>query len=899
MKNKNTYRQLTATISIIVLVVLSCSTEKDAWINRTYHNTTAHYNGYFNAGEIIKETMTDFELNREENYSEIIPLFVYANVEESKAFYSPMDTAVSKCETVIARNSMPRQKVGQFKNVEWCKWIDDNWFVVGKAQFYKRDFKGALEKFSFIEKQYKAESISHIAKLWRAKTLIELEKYEEAFEAIEELQEVGEVLKTQKEDALKKKAEAKEKAKKSSKRSKKRKKSKKKKTKKNIEEIPLLPKKFDKELLPVIADLYLRQKMYKEAEEALRLSIDVTKKRKFKTRQLFILAQLLQETGGEGASDIYKEVVKRNPVYDMAFQAKINRALAYSGGNSKSIKSQLLKMLKDEKNIDYHDQIYYALGDIELRAGNRPQGIDYLELSVLVSKANKVQKSKSFLRLGKLYYLERNYAKAQQYYDSTMSVLPKEHIEYENIAEKNTSLTKLVRNINIIREGDSLTSLCQLSEKELLAKIDDIIEQKILTEQAEKERKEFLALQSTPSTNNTGPSSGKFWAYDENIRARGVNDFKSLWGDRVLEENWRRSDKTSSGFDEEEEELEAVVKDEHTTEFYLKGLPCSDDDKLNKINEDVMMSLYKSGEIYKTKLQDETEAKRSFIELTKRFLPKETAVAGLYQLYLLSNGEELKKYKNTILTDYPNSEYAKIIQDPNYKQKEEVANSKHSDDYKIAYQFYSNHNFDKAIELSNKAIKTEGKNPFKCKYYYLKAVSTGQKFASSDSLQPLEIALNDVVKNCKGDEVYEPSKALLDKLRNVQSVSDAQSGKSTYVYSSEATHFFVLVFPNDKGSINKAKAKVSDFNKASFSTKNLELKSSFVDQTTQVIVTKSFKDKEEAMDYYIAFKVNKKQVKAYNKEFDFFIITNTNFSSLYVDKDIQKYVDFFEKNYID
>ena len=81
---------------------------------------------------------------------------------------------------------------------------------------------------------------------------------------------------------------------------------------------------------------------------------------------------------------------------------------------------------------------------------------------------------------------------------------------------------------------------------------------------------------------------------------------------------------------------------------------------------------------------------------------------------------------------------------------------------------------------------------------------------------------------------------------------------------------------------------MSDFNKASFSTKNLEVKSSFVDQTTQVVVTKSFKNKEEAMDYYIAFKVNKKQVKDLNKGFEFFIITDTNFSSLYVDKDVKK-----------
>ncbi len=887
---------------LLVFVIVSCSTEKDVWINRTYHNTTAHYNGYFNAGEIIKETMTDFEMNRQENYSEIIPLFIYANDEESKAFYSPMDTAVSKCETVIARNSMPKQKVGQFKNVEWCKWIDDNWLVIGEAQFYKRDFDGALEKFSFIEKQYKTEAISHTAKLWRAKTLIEIEAFDEAKEVLEELQSVEEELKEQKEVAEKAAKEAKEKAKKrKSNSSRRRKKSKsKKKTKAPVDEIPPLPKKFEQELLPVIADLYLRQKQYTEAEEALRASIEVTKKRKFKTRQLFILAQLLQEVGGEGASELYAEVVKRNPVYDMAFQAKINRALAYSGGDSKSIKAQLLKMLKDDKNIDYHDQIYYALGDIELRAGNRPQGIAYLEKSVLVSKANKVQKSKSFLRLGKLYYLEKNYTKAQQYYDSTMSVLPKEHIEYESISETNQSLSELVENLRIVQEGDSLASLCKLSEKELLARIDEIIEQKKLEKEAEDERKRLLAMQNAnaSSPSNSGTPSGVFWAFDANLRKVGFNDFKSLWGERKLEDNWRRSDKSSADFEEGQEDNDKV-DEEFTADFYLKTLPCNDNNKLAKIDEDVMNSLYKCGEVYKTKLKDEVEAKKSFKELSSRFLPNEKAIAGLYQLYLMSTGDEMKGYKNTILNDYPNSEYAKIIKDPNYKQKEELASSKDAENYKKAYNYFVQKNYDKAIALSNEVIRSEKVNVYRCKYYYLKAVATGQKFASSDSLRPLELALSDVVKHCKGDEVYDPSKALLDKLRNVQSVSDAQSGKSTYVYASDVTHFFVLVFPNSKGSINKAKSKVSDFNKASFSTKNLTIKSSFVDQETQVIVTKAFKDKEDAMDYYTAFRVNKKQVKDYNKEFDFFVITDTNFSSLYIEKDVQEYVEFFKKNYLD
>lgn len=888
-------------ILFAVSFVVSCSTEKDAWLNRTYHNTTAHYNGYFNAGEIIKESMQDFKAGHVENYTEVLPVFVYPNDEESKNLYAPMDTAVSKCETVIARNSMPKLKTGQYRRTEWCKWIDDNWFVIGKAQFLKRDFAGAMEKFNYIAKQYKTEPISYRAKLWKAKTLIELERYDEAEEILEKLLETEELLKEQAEEAKKQKKEAKEKAKKQKSRSsskrKKKKKKKKKSKKKEKDEIPPLPKNFDRELLPVFADLYLRQKDYEKAEDYLRQSIEVTKKRTFKTRLIFILAQILQKEGSNEASNLYAEVVKRNPVYDMAFQAKINRALAYSGGNSKSIKSQLLKMLKDDKNVDYLDQIYYALGDIELREGNRPKGISYLEKSLMASKANKAQKSKTFLRLGKLFYEEKDYVKAQQYYDSTMSVLPKEHKNYEDIATISNSLTELVKHLNAIQKGDSLTQICSMSEKEVLAKINDIIEQKRLEKEAEKERQEALLASQTSSLPNNVKPSGRFWAYDENIRKMGYQEFRTVWGERPLEDNWRRSDKSSSEI-EDEAITEEKVDEELTPEFYLKSLPCNDKNKMDTYINNVKTSLYEAGVIYKTKLHDVTQAKKSFEELVTRFLPDEEAVAGLYQLYLLTSGEEKEKYKQKLLNDYPNSDFAKIIRDPSFKHKEELEKNKAEEEYKKAYTYYANGNYDGAIRLSNKALSKEA-NPLQCKYYYLRAVATAQKYAGTDSLSLIENALTDVTKHCKGNEVYAPAKSLLDKLRNVQSVADATSGKNTYIYDSDASHFFVLVFPSGSGSINKTKAKIADFNTASFSAKNLKTSSSYVDQKTQVIVVKWFKNKDEAMDYYTAFKVNKSTLPPLNKDYQYFVIAEKNFATLYVEKDINKYIEFFEKNYLE
>jgi len=142
-------------IAILLLIAIGCSTEKNAWPNRAFHNMTAHYNGYFNAGEIIKESMFDFREKRKDDFTKILPVYELPNEEESKALYAPMDTAAKKCETVISRNSMPNEKKGQSKHEEWCKWIDDNWLIIGESKFYKRDFDEAEKVFKFIQKNYK------------------------------------------------------------------------------------------------------------------------------------------------------------------------------------------------------------------------------------------------------------------------------------------------------------------------------------------------------------------------------------------------------------------------------------------------------------------------------------------------------------------------------------------------------------------------------------------------------------------------------------------------------------------------------------------------------------------------------------------------------------------------
>ena len=885
------YKVLASILLIGAIVLASCSTEKDAWINRSYHNTTAKYNGFFNAGEIIKEAMTNYSDARAENYNVIIPVYEYADEIGSKSLYAPMDTAATKCETVIGRHSMPSIKKGQFRKTEWCRWIDDNWMVIGQSKFHKRDFEEALKRFIYIERQYSKEPIKYTSMLWQAKTYIELEEYEKAEDILKKLiegeEELTQLLEEQKEKEKKQKEKSKSRAKS-------------KKKGRSIEDDktpPPFPKNFDREIAPIYADLFLRQKKYPKAVEKLEKAIELEKKRQFKTRLIFILAQVQQELGNGQASSLYEQVVKLNPKYEMAFQAKIKQALAYSGGKNKSIKAQLLKMLKDDKNAEYLDQIYFALADMTLREGDRPKGIEYLELSVLSSSSNNDQKSKSFLRLGKLYYADKNYIKAQRYYDSTMTVLPKEHEEFDMIKLQNTSLTELVNQLEIVNNRDSISLLCALSEKDLIAKIEDIIQEK--KDEDARIEDENNTIAPIPFGGNTASSSGgKFWVWDNNLRGKGFNDFKKVWGNRKLEDNWRRVSKISISVGEETTDSEdGEVKDEYTLDFYMKDLPCGDDEKLLASNNEMMDALYEIGTIYRVKLEDPTAAKETFNDLVGRFLPKQKAISGLYQLYLLEIGEQKKKHKNTILNDFPDSEYAQLILNPNYKQAEQLAKDKDKAGYAAAYQKYVQKQYAAVIINCNAIIKTDSANAFLCNYYYLKAQAVSGKNAGLDSLGELEGALSDVVDHCEGHEVYATAKAALDKIRKTNSIEEAKEGKGTYIFAPGLKHFFVVVIPNESGKTKDAKMKLSNFNSTSFSKSKLKTTSTFLDSDTQVVLVKEFKNKKAAHDYYLAFKVNKKHVKSLSNAYPYFVITNKNYASLIIEKSLDDYLAFFKKHY--
>ena len=140
-------------------------------------------------------------------------------------------------------------------------------------------------------------------------------------------------------------------------------------------------------------------------------------------------------------------------------------------------------MLKDEKNLEYQDQIYYALAELSLEERDREAGIDYLKKSISSSVDNQKQKAKSFLRLADLYFEDREYEYAQAYYDSTAVNIAENHPRYDYITNMAESLGELVANLNVIELQDSLREYCSMNMDQRMEALREV--QKQLEREAE------------------------------------------------------------------------------------------------------------------------------------------------------------------------------------------------------------------------------------------------------------------------------------------------------------------------------------------------------------------------------------------------------------------------------
>lgn len=858
-------------------------------MSRWYHNTTSRYNGFFYAGEIIKENVQRMEKSNVDDYTRVLPLFIYPDAQGAKTYYPEMDKSIKKTSLVIQRHTIVDKKGKEIAGA--VKWIDDNYLVLGKAHFYKREFFDAIESFEYVAKTYKKDINRYVARLWLVRTYNEMGTLSQSAPIID-------LLNNDKE----------------------------------------FPKKLQGEFSSLVADFYMRRLDYDNAIKHLTKAIALTKKKQTRARYTFILAQLHEQTGNrKKAAELYANVIKMKPPYEMVFNSRIKRAGLFeaNSGNSREMKKQLLRMLRDAKNIEYLDQIYYALALIEEKEKHftgTGGAIDYLKQSARYSTSNVKQKGLSYLKLANIYFEAPDYRNAQAYFDSSIIVLPKDYPGYEQISEKKKSLTALVSNLNIITLEDSLQKLAKLTEAEREQVITAIIQREEERERAKIEEKQNALnnpMMNAGMNNNAGMGAtgangaGGVWImYNPSAVSFGMQEFAKRWGDRQLEDHWRRSNRQSIAMDEMEMDRNPAVDstgipagtagdkgqaaaggNKKSKDYYLKTIPTTVE-MMEKSNARIIDAYYNVGSIYKEQLMNYEKSADAFEELLRRYRENKHKLSAYYQLYriytAMGSTSKADYYKNLLLNDYPDTEYAKLIRNPDHARESAASKNEVETFYAETYSAYVQGRYEDVIANVQKAEQQYAKNFLMPKFDFLRALAIGK----TQGQPAFEGALTQITIKYPKDEVKPKAEEILAILKKdaappAKKDSAAVSGeKPLYTFTPDAEHSIIIVAAGKRLNITNLKTKLSDFNAKFYGTVALNIGQVGLDADMQIINIKSFSNAEKAIEYYSTLKTNPDVFKnAPEDGYMIFAISNANYQAFYKDKDVMKYMRFFKEMY--
>lgn len=882
----------------VISIFMACSTEKNTFINRVYHGTTARYNGLFNARELVRIGLEEYRKNYREDYHEILPIELLPNEEDVVDFYPIVDTAISKCKTVISKHSMPTASKPSQKKTEHANWVDQNWIMIGKANYIRRDYQEAFKNFEYIRKFYTDRPSTYTGQLWMAKTQIKLGEITEAGRTIQKLEQ----------RYANAKADEKEKKNKSKSKIIRNKRSSK---KDDEDKSPELPKHFEFEMAKTKAQLALEKDNKEEATKQLKTALKEARKKEDKARLNFIIGQLLQEQNDPSAREYYTQSIKKNAPFEMSFHARINRAVVSDLADDEMIK-ELKKMADEQRYLEFRDQIYYAMAKVELGRNDIAQAKTYLTKSVFYSLDNPRQKGVSYEKLGDLSFDEKNYVFAQKYYDSSAQVIPDTYVNAETIRSKADNLSKLVDNIDLIAFEDSVQRIAMMDEKSRDKYLKDVVKQLKKEEELRKQREaeraaQMRELQESYAQQNAG--GGNKW-YFSNTKAmqEGMEEFRKVWGQRENEDNWRYSSIPAEMSFEEEEVNDSIPEDSLATErdeISIEDLTPEDlmgdipltDSAMAASNERLLEALYSSGMIYKDQLNEKEMGARQFQRVVDHDVENEHNVLSAFQLYKIyekSNSSKAETNKQYILNNYPNSDYANYLRDPEYFVKKKERDALALKEYLRSVERYERGLFYPIIVKADDVIESEPDNIFRKEYFLLKAMAMGQINADKTSLIPV---LEQAIEEYPETEVATRAQEMIDLINDGVPPFKPFDFTSTDMYDfSSSDKFSVLIYLKDDADQNKSLRDISNFNREFFSRSRLNSSAKIYDKSLTFVQVSEFESIQKAKNYLRDYKKTRKHLgELRNNEILF--ISSKNFKTLMKEKALEEYEKFFADNY--
>ena len=859
---------------LIISVAAGCSTAKNTAATRWWHAFNARYNTYYNGTLAYIDGSLEKETGNQDNFTDIIPLYTVGNKNSRELGKSNFERAILKAEKAIDQHSIKARpqwnsnKRKTDRDREWLSRREYNpflwkaWMLMGRSQFHKGAFDEAISTFAYMSMLYRTQpTIYSKAQAWLAKSYIENGQVYDA----------EDVIRNNRRDSI--------------------------------------PWQARKDWDNTLADYYLLTQDYKTAIPFLRATIKREMRKKQKAREWFLMGQICSQVGlNKEAYHAFSKVIGLNPPYDLEFNARIARTGVMAGTKSDRMIAKLRRMARSDKNKEYLDQVYYAIGNIYLAKKDTTRAIANYEKGHAKATRTGVEHGALLLKLGNLYWAIERYADAQRIYNAALGMVDKDNKEYEQLSDRSKVLDELVPYTEAIHLQDSLQSLAKMDEAHLNAAIDRTIEAlKKREKEAKKAQEEQVAQQAqqrgnndmeqgtnntnnrpTPTTSST--SNAKEWYfYSQTAVSKGKQQFQRLWGKRENVDNWQRINKSvvklqeNNGLaDMSDEQRDSVFNaqahadsvkaqltpesDPHKREYYLAQIPFTAE-QLKASNDTISDALYNSGVIFKDKLDNLNLSEKALTRLIRQYPGYEHKDDAFYHLFLLYSrkGQSAlaETFVDSLKADYPKSQWTILLSDPNY-----VVNARygvHMEDslYASTYDAFKADKYqivDANVRLSETRFP-QGAN--RDKFIFIGALGKLNEGDSENCLKDL----NTLVEKYPESEVSKIAGMIINGVksgkrlrgahfdigdiwaRRSEVLSDSAQLKAKPLSAERNTQFdFMLVYQPDSVNENKLLYQVAKYNFTSYLVRDFDIAIDNDDYLHRMRIS-GFRSYDEALEY--------------------------------------------------
>ncbi|MGB3182511.1 MAG: tetratricopeptide repeat protein [Cyclobacteriaceae bacterium] len=861
-----------ALLALLGQALVSCAPEKKGPVANVYHNTTARYNAYFIADLRMDEVAEAIRAAHRNDYNNYLKVYYEIDSGTIQGVDEAIQDAIEKSSLAIQRH----------KN---SKWVDDSYNIIGTSRYYLGDFRNAIETFKYVNTTSEDPEARHRALIQLMRTFIDNKEENNAIAVSDFLNK----------ESLNEEAET--------------------------------------DLAMTRAYLHQTRGEYLSMIPYLLTAVDQLESGEPMSRIHYLLGQLYQRAGNrEEAYYHFYQSMKSNPPYELYFQARL-KAAEVSGLQDKDqvdkLRTFYRKLLRDDKNLEYHGKIYYERARFEQRLRNLDEAIALYKSSVQESQADKLQKGYSYLALAEIYYDSlADYPMAKLYYDSTVTSFPQEEKRYAAIKQRQEILGDFVEQLTILNEQDSLLALASMDSVQVMALINAQIEteEQVRRDQEKDERRRQARVEAGGNDFYGGDNGGGFDAgsnanpdgqwyfYNSVATARGRDNFRREWGDRPLEDYWRiRSKRPENAFDNQAPVAENTLANtidlpegvgnnaaggmdamaSRRQELY-SSIPFSEGAR-RQANQKIEEAYFALGNIYKFKLKEQANAVEMFGNLLDRYPQSEHVPEVLYLLYLTFRDSDpvlAEKYKSRLIKNHPETLFAKMAENPNYQQESQLAAMQLRKVYEEAYELYRQRDFETATAMLDDALVQYPETDVEPKARLLQILIKGKTGTS----EVYKTHLEEFIEIYPEEEITPYAQRLLTSASTAESAI-ANAGAIRYVPDFNQEHYFVMIM--DKNiQINKLLGTIQSYNRTTFPAQQLNSGGMTYDKDRQMLIVRGLESKQSAQRYYDMFNGESAPLRNYGSDnFTNFVVTSDNFQLFIDNKDLENYLRFFYTNY--